>query len=87
MGRILGSVVTTALFAAFSLANTQHVELSLVFGAPVEIRLIFLLFIAFGSGVFATIFQRMLHDARRRAQARRIRLRLQKGTSDGREPE
>lgn len=87
MPRILFAFLATALFVAFSIANTQHVELSFVFGSPVEIRLIFLLLIAFGSGVAASTFRRMLHEARERSQTRRIRLRLERRNLERRDAE
>jgi uncharacterized integral membrane protein len=76
MARIVMTIVATAIFVAFSLSNTQHVEVSFVVGRPIEVRLIFLLLITFGSGIVATVFHRLLTDASRRAQHRRIRLQL-----------
>ncbi len=49
--RLILSVVTTVLSVVFIMANTHDVELGIVFGGPVRIRLIFLLMSAFLLGV------------------------------------
>jgi uncharacterized integral membrane protein len=78
MGRIALAFLATVLFVSFALSNTHHVELSFVVGRPVEIRLIFLLAISFGSGVIASLFYQLWLDANRRAHQRKARLQLRR---------
>jgi len=87
MSRILGAVAVTAMFLAFAFSNSQHVALSFVLGPPVEIRLIFLLLVAFVSGAGAAQFHRMVSDTRRRNELRRFRHRLLKSNNGRRRDE
>lgn len=65
------AVLSTAFVVAFGMANSHHVQLAWVLGEPVEMRLIFLLSIAFGLGVLTVAFHRLATRAARAAQAAR----------------
>jgi len=64
MIRLIVAVVGTAIAVVFVMANTHHVELSLVFGSPVEVRLIFLLMSTFLLGVLVSSFLGMISKVR-----------------------
>jgi uncharacterized integral membrane protein len=87
MAKILGAMAVIVTFLAFALSNTEHVRLSFVLGPPVEIRLIFLVLVAFASGAGAALFHRMVSDTRRRNELRRFRHRLLKSNNERRRDE
>lgn len=72
MAQLVVAVLSTVALVLFAMANTHDVELSYVVGSPIRIRLIFLLAVAFLSGVVSTLFYQMVSrvalTARRRAQ-------------------
>jgi uncharacterized integral membrane protein len=49
----------------FAVANSHHVEVSLIFGAPIRMRMIFLLAGTFVAGVISTIALVQYREARR----------------------
>jgi len=55
MRKLLVILVAAALIALFALNNTHHVEMSLVFGTPVHVRLIFLMLTTFLVGHFTAV--------------------------------
>lgn len=65
MGRLISAVSVTVVVVAFSMANVHHVELDYPFGEPIRVRLVFLLWIAFGTGFLGTTFYSMAVRARR----------------------
>lgn len=71
MWRLVSAVALTVVVVAFSMANGHHVELGYLVGGPVRIRLIFLLWIAFGAGFLLTTFYSMAVRARRERARRR----------------
>ena len=64
MIRLIIAVAGTAVAVVFVMANTHSVELSLVFGSPVEVRLIFLLMSTFLLGVLVSSFVGMISKLR-----------------------
>jgi uncharacterized integral membrane protein len=66
MLRLFLVVVTTILAVAFIAMNLHYVTLSLVVGPPLQIRLIFILAIAFVAGFFSAPLARLVRRARRR---------------------
>ncbi len=71
MAQLILAVILTVTLVAFSMANTHQVELSCVFGAPLQVRLIVLLAVAYGTGVVTAWFQQMARNAARQARKRR----------------
>lgn len=75
MGRLIILISTTVIVVVFAMSNTQDVELSLVFGEPVEIRLIVLLAIAYLGGAVTSFFYQTITQINRRAERRKLRSR------------
>lgn len=73
MTRLVLTILATILVVAFAMVNTQHVELSFVFGAPVQVRLVFLLASSFVAGMVCVVFLQLLGTVRARARAKRER--------------
>jgi len=70
MKRLVFIVLLTAIVTLFAVANSHHVELSFIFGAPVRMRMIFLLAGVFTAGVISTIsFQEWRRANRRHRDA------------------
>jgi len=67
--RLTLAVILTVLFVGFSLANAHHVEMSLVFGKPIEIRLIFLLGSTFALGAMSALIWTLVRNVKRRRRA------------------
>lgn len=74
MTRLIVSIVATIVFVGFAMANTHHVALSFVIGAPVEIRMIFLLLTTLVIGMTIPVGFQVIRRAR---QARRRQLAMQ----------
>ncbi len=55
MYRVLLTLAAGVLILLFSINNTHHVEMSLIIGAPVHVRLIFLLLTVFLMGHFSAV--------------------------------
>ena len=64
MIRLIIAVAATAVAVVFVMANTHAVTLSLVFGTPVKVRLIFLLMSTFLLGVLVSSFVGMISKIR-----------------------
>lgn len=75
MGRLILLVAVTVIVVVFAMSNTQDVQLSLVFGQPVQIRLIVLLVATYASGIVTSFFYHTITHVNRRAQQRRLRAR------------
>jgi uncharacterized integral membrane protein len=73
MARLIIAILATILVVAFAMANTHHVELSLVFGKPAEIRVITLLAAAYGSGILTGVIWGMVRRLKQ-AETRKVRL-------------
>lgn len=73
MARLIVLMSLTIVAVVFAMSNTQDVQLSLVFGEPVEIRLIVLLVIAYAGGVVSSFFYQTITQLNRRAERRRLR--------------
>ena len=55
MKRLIFFIVATVVATSFAVANSHHVEISLIVGAPVRMRMIFLIVGAFTAGVVSTL--------------------------------
>lgn len=75
MWQLIVSVLLTVAFVAFGMANAHRVTVELIFGEPIEIRLIFLLVIAFVGGFLTVALRQMAVRAVARRRDRRARLR------------
>ncbi len=73
MTRLIVAIAATVLIVGFAVANTHHVDLSLVFGAPVQVRLIFLLASTFSLGALTGILVRLIAEVRKERRARMAR--------------
>lgn len=72
MRQLVLAVLITVVVVLFGFANSHEVELGYVVGEPIEMRLVFLLAIAFATGALTAVFRRMAQEARRRrGRARR----------------
>lgn len=60
MIQLIITVLMTIAVVIFSITNSHHVELSFVIGAPVKIRLIFLLLSTFITGMTVPIYFHMV---------------------------
>ena len=70
MKRLVSIMLLTVIVTLFAAANSHHVELSFIFGAPVRMRMVFLLAGVFTAGVISTIsFQEWRRAHRRRRDA------------------
>ena len=56
MFKLLFVILAAAMMATFAMDNMQRVELGLVVGKPVHVRLFFLLLASFLIGCFSTVF-------------------------------
>ncbi len=54
------AILVIVVIVVFSIANSHHVQLSFVIGAPIEVRLVFLLMCAFFMGMVIPIFYRLI---------------------------
>jgi len=59
-------VLATVIAVLFVFANSHHVEVSLIFGAPVRLRMIFLLMGVYVAGALSTIIFQQWQRAKRR---------------------
>jgi uncharacterized integral membrane protein len=67
MKRLIFFILATVIVTTFAVSNSHHVEMSLIFGAPVQMRMIFLLAGVFTAGVISTLgFQEWAAIKRRR---------------------
>ena len=70
MIKLISAVLFTIIVVAFSMANAHHIELSVIFGKPVEIRLIFLLASSYALGAVTTMFYTMVRQLKRKQDTR-----------------
>jgi uncharacterized integral membrane protein len=75
MVRLLAAIVFTVLAVAFSMANMDRVKLDFVVLPPTQVRLFFLLLIAFIAGILFSTFVSMVLRLRLRT---RLRVALQR---------
>lgn len=59
------ALLVTVVIVVFSIANSHHVQLSFVVGAPIEVRLVFLLMCAFFMGMVTPIFYQLIQRLKR----------------------
>lgn len=71
MKLLILSIVMTLAAVLFALANSHRVEVSVIFGAPIQIRLIFLLGTAFLTGAAVPCFFFLVRRVRVQRAARR----------------
>lgn len=70
-------VLLTVVIVTFSIANSHHVPMSLIFGAPIRIRLVFLLLSTFFIGMAVPIFHRLIKGVKDNKEIKRERKRNQ----------
>jgi len=70
MFRLILAIVATVTAVVFVMANTHHVEISFVFGAPVRVRMIFLLMVTFLTGVVTAGLWGLVSNVRWRRRMR-----------------
>lgn len=70
MFRLILAVVATISAVVFVMANTHEVELSFVIGAPVQVRLIFLLMLTFLAGLITSWLWGLISQVRWRRRVR-----------------
>jgi uncharacterized integral membrane protein len=71
--RLVVATALTVLVVIFAMGNAHRVEMGLVFGKPLEIRLIFLLAIAYACGVVTTLFWIAIRNVSRKVAAQKLR--------------
>jgi len=67
MVNLIFIIIIVALAVIFTMQNTHHVVLNILFAGPVQERLIFLLLGSFIMGVLTMFFLNLLARVRRRA--------------------
>jgi uncharacterized integral membrane protein len=78
MAQLIAAIIATVFTVAFAMSNMHHVQLSCIIGAPVEIRLIFLMMATFAAGALTASFYGMVRRVIRRNEARRLQLAARK---------
>ncbi len=63
-------VLLTFVIVAFGIANSHHIPVSFVLGAPVEIRLVFLILCTFFLGTAVPLFHQLIKDLRHDKKAK-----------------
>jgi uncharacterized integral membrane protein len=66
------TVVATVLLVLFGIQNSDHVAVNLLLGPPTQVRLIFLLLIAAGSGFLASYIRGLSQEIRLKKQIRQL---------------
>lgn len=74
MQQVLLIIMAGLAMAMFAWSNTHHVELGLVFGRPVHVRLIFLLLTTFLLGHFTAVLLNVYMRSRIKAKAKREKI-------------
>jgi len=74
MVRLVIAMIGTIALVTFAMMNTQDVQLSMLVGDPVQIRLISLMSATFLAGLGSSILYQMLGRANRRSRRRRRQL-------------
>ena len=85
MQRLVIVVLGTIVAALFTLANSHHAEVSFIFGAPVRIRMIFVMAGVYSMGIIsALIFQHWQRVKRKRdfEEARKVASVAEEGPRD-----
>jgi|GEM_PF-3340244 uncharacterized integral membrane protein len=75
MLRLVLTVVGTIALVTFAMSNSHHVGLSVVLGAPVRIRLVFLLLVTFFVGMSIPLFYstvKHMRASQRRKRAKKM---------------
>jgi uncharacterized integral membrane protein len=70
MTKSILAVATTIVIVVFAISNSHHVDLNLAVG-KLEIRLIFLLLVAFLIGMTVPVFYRLFRSAEEKRQKKR----------------
>ena len=58
------AILITVVIVVFSVANSHHVQLSFIVGAPAEVRLVFLLMCSFFMGIVVPIFYQLIQRSK-----------------------
>jgi uncharacterized integral membrane protein len=73
MYRILLTIVATSLLVVFGMQNSDHVPVSLIFGSPIQIRLMFLLSLAAMAGFLVSHILGLSKEIQLKRQIRRLK--------------
>lgn len=68
MARLIFAIMLTIAIVSFSVGNSDHVELSLVVGSTINIRLIFLLYVTLAIGMAVPVFYQMVRQVQLQAK-------------------
>ena len=71
MVQLVLAILITVVIVVFSVVNSHHVQLSFVIGAPVEVRLVFLLMCTFFVGMAVPTFHRLVRRLKRDKELKR----------------
>lgn len=74
MYRILLTIVATSLLVVFGMQNSDHVPVSLIFGSPIQIRLMFLLSLAAIAGFLVSHILGLSKEIQLKKQIRRLQV-------------
>ena len=72
MHKILGPIAGSGVFILFGLQNSDHVPVSLIFGSPTKVRLIFLLAVAAVFGFIVAYIRGLGREIELKKQIRQI---------------
>ena len=72
MYKIMLTIIITGLLVIFGMQNSNHVPVSFILGAPVQIRLVFLLSVAAGFGFMLSYIQGLSREIKLKRQIRKL---------------
>jgi uncharacterized integral membrane protein len=72
MYRLIATTGLTLVMVLFALENSQHVPISLIIGAPAQVRLVFLLLIAAGCGFLFAYMRGVVREIKMKKEIRRL---------------
>ena len=72
MHKILITIAVTGLLVLFGMQNSDHVPVSLIFGSPTKVRLVFLLAIAAVFGFLVSYIRGLAREIQLKKEIRRL---------------
>ena len=72
MHKILGTIAGSGVLILFGLQNSDHVPVSLIFGSPTKVRLIFLLSVAAVFGFIISYIRGLRREIELKKQIRQL---------------
>ena len=82
MMQLIAAVIATVAIVVFAMSNTHHVQLSLAFGAPLEIRLITLVGAAYLAGMVTSWIGNLARRATRQSHQKRVKAIVKRSPRD-----